>query len=170
MSIADRLIDKVPILFLLVGLALLGFGLFGIGDTWWKVSEARGWPTTEGVILSRDSRDVRWVGRSSSGTRYVPEIRYRYSVGGTSFVSENVYPGTSEQWDTREELQAYMDAEFPARGPVTVSYDPDSPARSAIILRGRYWTAATLTICGLIGLVGFWATRLALKETAGGRR
>ena len=168
MSLADRVVRAVQWLFLLVGVGLLGFGLFGVGNTWLKVAEARRWPTTQGVILNRDWRSVHWVGRASSGTRFVPEIRYRYAIDGTTYVSENVYPATSEQWSSEQELQAFMDAGFPARGAVTVSYDPAAPSRSAIILRGSYWTAITLAMCGLVALLGLFAMRFALRQRAEG--
>ena len=164
MSITERVIRAVQFLFLLVGIGLLGFGLFGIGDTYFKVAEARGWPTTQGVTLNRDWKSVQRIGRTSSGTRFVPDIRYRYSLGGTTYVSENVYPATPEQWSSQEELQAFLDAEFPARGPVAVSYDPAAPSRTAIMLRGAYGTAITLAICGFVALLGYWAMQFAAAD------
>lgn len=161
----DRAIRAIEILALLIGLGMLGYGLFGIGSTWWLVAEARGWPTVEGRVLARDWESVRFTGRNSGGYRFVPQIRYSYTVGGENHVSENVYPATAEQWQSQEELQAYLDAEFPARGPVTVSYDPAMPSRSAVILRGSYWTAATLSICGLIVLAFTWGLRASLRSS-----
>ena len=169
MTGVDGLVRAVRLLFLLAGAGLLGFGLFGIGDTWLKVAEARGWPTTEGTVLNRSWRSETSIGRTSTSQRFVPEIRYRYSVAGQIHVSENVYPAAPERWDSQEELQAFMDSEFPARGPVTVSYDPAQPSRAAIILRGTYGTAITLAICGLVALGGLWAIGFAGKEDAKGR-
>jgi hypothetical protein len=160
----DGVFRGFQLLLATVGLGLFGFGAFGIGNTAWKVSEARGWPTTQGIVLNRDWRSSTAVGRNGSSWRFEPEIRYRYTVSGQEYVGENVYPATAEQWTSQEELSAYMDATFPARGPVTVSYDPAQPARAAIILRGSYWTAATLLICGLIALAGVWCTWFISRE------
>ncbi len=85
------------------------------------------------------------------------------TVDGRTFVVETVYPDTAENWRTSEELQAYLDAEFPARGAVTVSYDPVEPSRAAIILRGNYGTSITLAICGLVVLIGLLAMRIASR-------
>lgn len=161
----ERLFRAIEILVLLIGLGMLGYGLFEIGNTWWRVAEARGWPTVEGRILNRDWQSVRFTGRNNSGYRYVPQIRYQYEVGGQNYVSETVYPATPEQWQTQEELRAFLDAEFPARWAVTVSYDPAAPSRSAVILRGSYWTAATLSICGLIALAFPLGMRLSLRSS-----
>lgn len=146
-----------------VGLGLFVYGAFGIGHTAWRVAEARGWPTTQGVVLNRSWRSVRTVARNSSGWRYEPEIRYSYAVDGQNYVNESDYPATSEQWTSQDELQTYMDETFPARGPVTVSYDPKDPSRAAIILRGSYWTEGTMFMCGLVALFGAWLMALVRK-------
>ena len=160
----ERAIRVIEILVVAIGLSMLGYGLFGIGNTWWRVAEARGWPTVEGRVLSRNWQSVHVTSRNSSGYRFVPEIRYQYVVDGQTYMSETVYPATAEEWLTQEELQAYLDAQFPARGPVTVSYDPAAPSRSAVILRGSYWSAATFSICGLIALLFPLLSRLSTNE------
>jgi len=161
MEALEALFRGFRLVLLAAGLGMLGVGAFWLGHTAWRVREAQDWPTTQGVVLNRDWRSVRSIGRTSSSWRFEPEIRYAYSVAGRDYVSEDVYPATSEQWTSQDELRAYMDEAFPARGPVTVSYDPDEPSRAAIILRGNYWTAATFFVCGLVALIGFWGMRFA---------
>lgn len=160
----ERLLLSFELLVLIIAIGLLGFGLHGIGDTWLKVREAAGWPTVQGTILNRDWRSEMSYGRTSSSAVFIPQIRYRYAVDGKSYVSESVYPATPERWQSLEELRAYLAAEFPARGAVRVSYDPASPSRAAIILRGSYWTSATLAICGLVALGGWWAVRMLRRD------
>lgn len=161
MDALEAFLRGFRLLLFAVGIGLLGYGAFDIGHTAWRVHEAGGWPTTEGVVLNRSWRSSRLVARNGGSWRFEPEIRYRYTVAGQDYVSENDYPGTPEQWSSQEELQAYMDETFPARGPVTVSYDPADPSRAAIILRGSYWTAGTMLICGLVALFGTWIMGIA---------
>lgn len=163
MRIADFIGTGVPRLFFLVAFGLVGIGLFQNGLTFFRVLQASGWPVTEGVVLNRDWQSVRHVSRSGSTDRFIPEIRYRYTVAGQTYVSENSYPDRPEEWPTSQELRAFLDREFPARSVVRVSYDPANPARAVLILRGSYWTGITFILCGLAVLVVALAVRSDAK-------
>lgn len=97
----------------------------------------RTWPTVQGRIERSDAGN-RKADRSGvsgkinaglSATTSVPEIRYRYSVGGKQYKNDRIGLG----WRAVDRATAAnLVSQYPEGAEVTVSFDPDDPRSSLI--------------------------------------
>lgn len=140
-------------LFLLVGLAMLGFA----GHSWWKSSQVEHWPVADGEIIERDFSEDS----DSDGTTYRTVVRYRYTVAGRSYDADRIaygYVGSSG----RDAHQAIHDA-LSRSDRIGVRYNPGNPSESALayglnrstvmlMVFGIVWTFFTLGLATLFWL------------------
>lgn len=125
----------------------------------WKLGEkgqsATHWPVTSGTIV--ESRlDVRpHPGGDGQREDYLPQLRYRYSVGGQiheSSIRRYPNPGAMQ---SREQAEAVL-ARYPHGAVVRVYYNPERP-QVACLEPGEHWTAwagkALTLIVAAAGLV-----------------
>ncbi len=128
------------LIFLAVGLGLLGFGARG----WWKSNQASDWPTTQGTLLERDIIDDS---DSDGGTTYRVKVRYAYTVAGRHLESERLaygYAGSSG----RESHQAIYD-KLTRGESVRVRYNPEDPAE-AVLAYGLNNSTLMLMVFGVV--------------------
>ena len=91
-----------------------------------KIREAQAWPSTEGVVLVSEVRDEG----GENGWR--AHVRYQYEVDGRTYESSRIAVAVEYG---REGLQAHEElaARFPSGTRVTVYYNPQNPAESALV-------------------------------------
>ncbi|WP_254840598.1 DUF3592 domain-containing protein [Natronomonas marina] len=115
----------------------------------------------EGTVVDTElARGTADCGEARS-TTYSPSVTYRYTYEGTTYRSENLYPGPSEgtAYCDRSEAQAVVDR-YPEGSTVTVHIDGDRPDRSFLETEPIEWNdyvpvafPLLFALMGLIGLV-----------------
>lgn len=109
----------------------------------WKLGEkgqsATHWPSASGTIV--ESRlDIRsHNGGDGNREDYLPQLRYRYSVGGITLESTiRRYPNPGAM-QSRDQAEAVL-AKYPNGAVVRVYYNPERP-QEACLEPGEHWTA-----------------------------
>lgn len=139
--------------FVLIGVAMLGFGLRSYSLS----KQAAAWPTTPGVITVSDFRESS----DSDGTTYTVKVNYTYNPDGIERAGDRIafgYMGSSSR-KLHEEIRDAL----PVGARVAVRYDPADPSRAALthgvnnsiiflILFGAVWTMFTLGMAAMLGL------------------
>lgn len=111
----------------LLGIALAGAGAFLWNQQNQAVESAE---TTDATVIS-SSVEVDRMG--SDGPNYRPNVTYRYTVGGETYRSSNVFPGPGHFWRNQRSWAADIVADYPEGETATAYYDPDDPSRSFLI-------------------------------------
>jgi hypothetical protein len=117
----------VGIGFLIVGIVMLFAGL----QTRKKALAAQKWPTVSGTITSATLEEDRHVDRETHRTSvsYVPTVQYQYQVGESALVGTRIgFSKTGYDYNTAIKKLA----QYPLKGPVTVHYNPFTPAESVL--------------------------------------
>lgn len=84
--------------------------------------EATTWPTARGRITHAEIREET----TPRGSRYTPDVSYRFTVDGSAFVGNRI---TAEDgWSQELGLVQEQVRPYPVGAAVTVSYAPDDPA------------------------------------------
>ncbi len=90
-------------------------------------------------------------------THYYPHVVYAYSAGGESYMSDQVAIGTPRGYGSMTEAESRL--VYQADKPVTVYYDPKSPADAVLEpgatggVWGTFFIAAGLLGVGLLVLI-----------------
>ena len=141
-----------------VGLIFIGIGIVMV---WLAARDlrladaSRSWSVTDGTIIRTR---VRANDRGEQSESYAPELAYSYTVMGTSYEGSRVGIGASAGYSQRSQAEAYLER-YPVGHPVTVFYDPNRPAQSALEVgtrRGAYrsfFMAGVFTLIGMLVLV-----------------
>jgi hypothetical protein len=115
----------------LAALAALGF----IALHWHRRRRARAaleWPLAPGTVTaSRTAR--RWglgIGLWMAGLWYVPDVAYRYQVGGEKYSGRRVF--LSDTGFSRLGRAKDVIARYPRGADVAVRYDPANPKRACL--------------------------------------
>ena len=149
------------IIFAIVGGAI--FFLFALPPLQYS-STSKSWPTVPGTI-TKSEIDI-W--RSDSKTHYQPDIVYAYSVDGKKYTSSKITVG-DPPLDNNITPAKRLLAEYPVDREVTVYYDPEVPASSALepgIQRSDYLLAAIAAIFFFAGLFAFYSGLKAKRRAA----
>lgn len=116
---------------------------------------------TVSEVRGSTSHDTdRRLNRSTSTTSYTPEVRFRYSVGGTEHESDLLRPsiivrGYASQSAAREELLT-----FPVGAQVTAYVDPDLPDRAFLIREPSNGPLVFLIVGALIPVIAWFGCKL----------
>jgi len=122
MSSIQSMLWIVGAIFFLVGLGLLGKGLFDLR----KARQALQWPTTQGVITRSEIK----IHADSEGTSYTPVIEYAYTVQGRDYCSNSLWAGP--RLSASQNFAAKITARYPLGQTVTVTYNPAQPASAVL--------------------------------------
>lgn len=115
--------------------AVAGFIVYDALETLWKAEPATG--TVQAKKLTRPG--------TSLAADFIIDIRYRYTYEGSSYSSENVYPGLDSGWD--EAWSESVLEDFPTGEEVTVYVRPDDPETSFLLREGPgLWTWGMLIV------------------------
>ncbi|OVE76478.1 hypothetical protein BVX98_05730 [bacterium F11] len=141
------------------------FAIIGIGALIWgttsykKAQEAKGWPTTEGKIISSEV-DSHWS-RTGTGTNrrskmmYDAKVVFEYSVEGRVYTSNKVSFGEYSS-SSRRSAQKVVE-KYPPNKDVIVFFDPVNP-EMAILEPGKIGGIVIPFVAGgmflLVGIVG----------------
>lgn len=88
-----------------------------------EASRAKNWPVTQGVVLVSEARmDPRG--------RYLPSLRYRYTVAGRVYVGQRIAIGP--QVLGGKERAAFLAALYPVGKNIPVFFNPERPDESAL--------------------------------------
>ncbi len=124
----------------LVGLVFLALGAFlvrkGIGYR--RIAESiSGWPVIGGKVI--ESGIKKRVDKSSEGpdiTRYIPQVRYAYTVGGVVHEGATIRIGLADFGYAIEQRAREHVGRYPAGTAVSVRYDPANP-KTAVLEAGQ---------------------------------
>lgn len=139
------------IIFASVGAAL--FFLFALPPLHYA-SASNSWPTVSGTIIKSEI-DV-W--RDDGKTHYQPDIVYSYKVDNKKFTSSKITVG-DPPLDNSITPAKRLQTEYPVDSEVTVYYDPEVPASSALkpgVHSGDYMLAGIAAIFFFAGLIAFY--------------
>ncbi len=130
----------------------------------WQIARSEDvafWPTARGVVIDTGIRYDAAV----FGDDFVPVVRFRYQVTGTSYESSRIwrYPTGVQKARARQIARRYAPG---AR--VVVYYDPATPA-TGVLRSGLYSDASRMQMLlfGAIILAGIWV--LAWRIGAGAK-
>ena len=146
---------------LVLGMAMTGWGAYKV----WRAAASADWPETTGsVTKSRVQETIRprysrWLlGRY----KYSPQITYRYTIGGRSYVNDEYSfwdAGSGDAGEARGIVRRY-----PPGRQVVVHYNPDDPGIS-VLHTGMDWSSAATLGIGLLLLLA--AVLLHLTDSRG---
>lgn len=145
----------------------LGAGLFGGGTHVFQHNGAvqENLPT-EGTVQSTEvDRRVIENTDGADDIEYRPVVRYRYTVDGTRYTQDNVFPGSFERWrDSRGWAEAVAGDYTPGET-VGVRYSPRDHGDAHI--RNDGWPGEWLVTFGyavVLGLGGAWLIRKGFRR------
>ncbi len=157
----------------LVGLVFLGLGAFWVrkGIGYRRTAESiSGWPVIDGKVI--ESSIKRRVDKSSEGpdiTRYIPQVRYAYMVGGVALEGVTIRIGLADFGYTIEQRARDHVGRYPAGTAVSVRYDPANP-KMAVLEAGqvgggnKIFAGSILLVLGLCALVfAIWIGGLEVR-------
>lgn len=147
-TIGGREIDPIRggLLLLVIGLAVVGYGLYDYTQQSDAVANA---VEVEATITDTDIRTVS----TSNGIGYRPTVRFDYEFQGESYTSEGIYPASiSLNYDSRSQARSIID-DYQVDQTVTAYVDPESP--STAFLRDE--TSNSPLVVVAIGVVFFLA-------------
>ena len=105
-----------------------------------KIQAAQDWPATRGLVLTSEVRD----GGPDSG--WYAKIIYRYEVGGRVYENSRIAVAV-EYGDHSFQANERLAARFPVGAQVSVYYDPQNPADSALIKGDPNSSSPSLFLC-----------------------
>ncbi|MCD4782148.1 MAG: DUF3592 domain-containing protein [Candidatus Omnitrophica bacterium] len=144
-----------------VGVLLLTVGCFGLFFS----DDESNWSQVEGRVLTYEIADESISTRHGISSRFVPRVKYEYSVDITDYVSETVSPlllSYSSVELAKNDLPALKQG-----GTVTVYYKSDNPNKSALLFRrppvfGAYMMIMFGTMAFVLGCVmSFYQMKLS---------
>lgn len=143
----------------LIGLVAVGVGglfVYNAAKTYQATGRRQEYEPVEAQILeSGVETDVSPSAEdpSENMARYLPNIRYEYTVGGETYTNDNLYPGpTTSGSHTEEKTRELVDG-YPAGETAEAFYDPDDPGKSFLENESRKRQAISLVILGAAGLI-----------------
>jgi len=143
------------VVFGVVSIFIMAIGAFmlvmGVREAW-RGRASLSWPSTQGTLVEREVVETsrRSAGPRTGGARvseWIPRVRYRYEVSGTT------YEGDRVDFKTRAGGRAAAEAEVAglvAGDAVAVHFDPSDPSTSVLRPGNGPWD----WIPPLIGLLG----------------
>ncbi|GAA0505514.1 Protein of unknown function [Halorubrum aquaticum] len=156
-TVAGREVDPVRggLLFLVVGLAIAGYGGYDYLQQQQAIETAE---SVEATVLETD------VDSTSSGSSpdvdYYPFVRYEYAYRGETHTATGVYPASVQRsYDTRSAASEAIE-EYQAGETVTAYVTPDSPG-DAFLRRQR--SNAPFLAVGIGAVLSLLGGRSALR-------
>ena len=128
-----KILALVGVLFCLGGCY---FGYFGISNYQMQQSQ-KDWPVTDAAAISVERRRESSGGIRHSSSRWVYDITYEYTVGGTVYTGEII--GTVSQKEIGESFSIKYDPKVPSVSTDILSPQPD--ALAANLLGGLFFLA-----------------------------
>lgn len=167
-AFADSAIDRDVKPYFVLGGALAALVFLGIGFLLLSrairyrrlAAAAVHWPTTEGTVLATDV--IKRVASSDDDyDRYVPRVRYAYTVNGVGRKSDVIRVGLSDLGYLREEQAREHLERYPLGATIAVRYDPQNPEQ-ATLEAGQAGAARYFIAGGLLAGVGVGAIVFAI--------
>ena len=153
--------------------ALVGGILLAVGVAAYRDGEAtKSWSSTTATVLSASIDEHTSTTRDSNGhrdtrTTYTPEVRYEYTIDGTTYQGDRIKVGG---YFGSQDRALDIVARFPAGAEVTAFYDPKSPSdavleqgaqRTAVYVFGGIGGGFTVLGLGALAFAGAFVRRLA---------
>lgn len=88
---------------------------------------SRSWPTAPGVVVTSGVEEVKLA---EHGTRYEPEVTYRYTVDGRTYTGRRWRFGATAAFNRTQ--AGRLVARYPVGEAIAVRYDPFRPATSVL--------------------------------------
>lgn len=136
----------------------LGAGLFGGTQVLQHNGAVQENQPTEGTIEST-AVDRRVIENSDGpdDVEYRPVVEYRYTVEGTTYTQDNVFPGSFHRWGDSRSWAERVAGDYTQGETVDVRYNPRNHAHAYI--RNDGWPSTWLVTVGyaiVLGLGGAW--------------
>lgn len=150
----------------------LGLGLTVIGAYLLAAAlESASWPRTQGAV-ARVEIVERFASADAGGTRFYPEMTYRYAVDGAVYENALHRYGSGTRstpaFSNADAAAAHGRRTYEIGAAVTVFYDPDDPARAVLAPRAGWAAGAPLAIGLLLLAATLWnvfGPRLTSRST-----
>ena len=142
-KVQEKMMYLVPLLFLMVGLVIMGDGFVKLCE----LNIAGQWESTTGLIISIDVEVSIMNYPGVILKTYTPIATYNYTVEGQHYQSNNIWEETNH-FDTCEEAEAFLAASFTVNSTTPVYYKKDNPAYSVLITDKDYTNTILLTLFG----------------------
>jgi len=160
---SDKSLGILTLAMLAAGAGLLLWGGYEIN----RAYESRGWPNTQGTIMSSYiKKENRKDSNNRYRTTYYPRVKYQYQVEGKYYSCNRIaFGGVSV--GKRSKAKKVVDR-YPSGKKVTVYYNPQDPG-VGVLKAGFSWGALLAFLFGLVffGLgVLFFRTSRRNKEEA----
>ncbi|HEX5756924.1 MAG TPA: DUF3592 domain-containing protein [Arenimonas sp.] len=120
---------------------------------WQRVRASQSWRSTEGEIIEADVRKQASGGPGNVTRTWGAVVRYRYQVGGRSYVGKRLKLGGELDTGSRERAEARL-LPYPPGARVDVYYNPTKPA-DACLERDMEGLAFVFAIAAAFVVVGF---------------
>jgi len=96
-------------------------------------ARSKAWASVTGKMITSSAVETE---DDDGNTFSTPQVWYEYEVGGVHYLGDRLRFGAVDLLNTsREAVQDYVEALYPAGGDVTVYYDPAEP-ENAVLERG----------------------------------
>ncbi|MCY0996746.1 DUF3592 domain-containing protein [Myxococcus sp. MISCRS1] len=130
---------------LMMGLMLL-FGVmlaYGGGRLLYRAHASEQWPTTEGTVVSSSVQTMH----DRRNTRFHPEVRYEYTVGGSHYTSDTVSFGGNDTGALPDAQR--LTRRYASGTKMAVHYAPDDPAIACVECGGAGVSSYVVMFGGL---------------------
>lgn len=138
-------LDVVGVLFVLIGLGLIGKAV----KDWRRYRKSENWIPIAALITT--SYVDESVGSGEDPATYTPIIRYAYEFMGKNYEGSRVSFGSEEKSYEKRKKAEKVVARHPAGSQPTIYYNPDDPAQSVLERKFDPYQAIWGLIVGLIG-------------------
>ena len=143
--------------FVLVGVAVMAFGVWRRLGWRKRAAGYAGWPSADATILSSALKARTTLDDDNNEVEiWEPQVRYRYAVDGAAFEGKQAR-WFDYQFDARDAADRWL-AQHPEGAAVRAFYDPAKPSASALELNqphdapgnGLIWIGGALVVGALI--------------------
>lgn len=124
-----------------------------------QIAEAQDWASAQGRIDFAQVETERQYRNGRYRSRYVPQVRYSYAVGGTTYTNDDIWLTGSHSYSSHDNAAEVLQP-YAVGAPVQVFYSPADPRRSALRREGNMalWVFLILMGAAFLG-VAWWARR-----------
>lgn len=130
---------------LLAGLMLLFGGMlaFGGGRMLYRAHASERWPTTEGTVVSSSVETLH----NKRSTRFHPEVRYAYAVGGHTYEADTIAFGGNDTGAITDAQR--LTHKYASGTKLPVHYEPDDPTVACVECGGAGPSSYVVMLGGL---------------------
>jgi len=135
---------SIFLIFMAFGIVIAGASSYYYASCWSEVMAGRSWPSTQATITA-----IGIDQGEGSGSTYYPRLAYTYRVGGRTLYGSRIWLSGNQFYNGREGAEAFV-GHYAVGQRVPVSYDPQDPEDSALLVENPPWQILLFTGFGLL--------------------